>query len=103
MYARIKIADIPVFISKSDKHNKSSKVLFVFFIHVESISLLLDFKILMHPWMQYLEKNGSFSRTRQIIRYRETATLRRPQIKQNTASKEQGTFCNKSLNIDIAY
>ena len=31
-----------------------------------------------------------YKRTRQIIRYRVTATLRRPQIKQNTASNEGG-------------
>ena len=30
------------------------------------------------------------SKTRQIIRYRETATVRRPQIKQYTASNEGG-------------
>ena len=31
-----------------------------------------------------------YKRTRQIIRYRETATLRRPQIKQYTDSKDEG-------------
>ena len=32
----------------------------------------------------------SWERTRQIIRYRATATPRRPQIKQCTASKKEG-------------
>ena len=35
----------------------------------------------------YLRVFGFYSRTRQIIRYRATATLRRPQIKQYTTSK----------------
>ena len=37
----------------------------------------------------------AFRRTRQIIRYRATATFRRPQIKQNTASKQGGGLENQ--------
>ena len=41
------------------------------------------------------ENMESEARTRQIIRYRATATLRRPQIKQYTASKEGVGLQNK--------
>ena len=50
----------------------------------------------------YLTAYAIYDRTRQIIRYRATATLRRPQIKQYTASKKVGVTkpTGTSYNFD---
>ena len=53
--------------------------------------------IMRYLYRLYYDRNlRLLSRTRQIIRYRATATLWRPQIKQYTASNEGGGFTKLS-------
>ena len=59
-------------------------------VYVSTYTYLIS--VLFHTFSSYLAKLQTLKvlRTRQIIRYRATATLWRPQIKQYTVSKERG-------------